>query len=192
MEAAKSDKNDAKLATTRLLVALDGSDFSDQVLRFCAEHLTGRNEKVTFVHVYEYNTVPAVGPGAAMAGLNINEMNNELRKQAVSKGTKYLHQAAKKAKSLGFVPDEMKLLEGKPSMASAKHALLEYTKQTQPSMLICGSRGLGAMGRMFLGSTSDFLVHSCDCTVMIVKGAPGKNNSDAQNGSSGEKETLVT
>jgi len=100
--------------------------------------------------------------------LNLTEMNDELRKQAISKGTKYLQQAAKKAMALGFKPDEMKLLEGRPS-SSAKHAILEYSDKTLPSMLVCGSRGLGAMGRMFLGSTSDFLVHNCKCTVMIVK-----------------------
>lgn len=149
--------------------------------------------KVTFAHVYEYNTVPAVGPGAAMEGLNINEMNNELRKQAVSRGTKYLHQAAKMAKSLGFKPDEMKLLEGKPSMSSAKQALLEYTIQTQPLMIICCSRGLGAMGRMFLGSTSDFLVHNCKCSVVIVKSNPPEKQCNPQpDNSSGEKAALLS
>mmetsp|Transcript_4315 Transcript_4315/g.8541 ORF Transcript_4315/g.8541 Transcript_4315/m.8541 type:complete len:118 (+) Transcript_4315:390-743(+) len=100
--------------------------------------------------------------------LNLTEMNNGLRKQAIDKGKKYLQQAAKKAMTLGFKPDEMKLLEGRPS-SSAKHAILDYSDKTRPSMLVCGSRGLGAMGRMFLGSTSDFLVHNCKCTVMIVK-----------------------
>jgi len=54
---------------TRILVALDGSKYSDQVLQFCADHLKGRTAKLTFVHVYEYHLVSAPpGPGFALAG----------------------------------------------------------------------------------------------------------------------------
>jgi len=29
--------------------------------------------------------------------------------------------------------------------------------------------GMGAVGRAFLGSVSDYLVHNCDCSVVVVK-----------------------
>jgi len=39
--------------------------------------------------------------------LNLTEMNNGLRKQAIDKGKKYLQQAAKKAMTLGKPPPQM-------------------------------------------------------------------------------------
>ena len=67
---------------------------------------------------------------------------------------------------IGLKVHELKLLE---PTESSKRVILAYTEKYKPTMLVCGNRGMGAMGRMFVGSTSDFLVHNCKCTVVIVK-----------------------
>ena len=48
-------------------------------------------------------------------------------------------------------------------------AIYEFVEDTKPNLLICGSRGMGAMGRAFIGSVSDYLMHNVSCTIMIVK-----------------------
>jgi len=60
----------------------------------------------------------------------------------------------------------------------AKYALLKYVEKVTPDFLVCGSRGMGAVGRALLGSTSDFLAHNANCSVVIVKGdLPNKAKS---------------
>jgi len=79
-----------------------------------------------------------------------------------------LKKLGKRAQTLGFKPDDMKLLVGAP-VSSVKQAIVDYTKSEKADALLCGSRGMGAVGRAFLGSVSDYLVHNCDCSVVVVK-----------------------
>jgi len=63
---------------------------------------------------------------------------------------------------------ELKLLVAHPS-TSVKVALCDYVNKIKPDMLICGSRGMNAMGRILIGSVSDYLVHNSCCSTLIVK-----------------------
>jgi nucleotide-binding universal stress UspA family protein len=50
-------------------------------------------------------------------------------------------------------------------------ALVDYLEAHPMDLLIMGSRGLSAPGRLFLGSVSDAVVHHAPCPVLIVKQA---------------------
>lgn len=60
----------------------------------------------------------------------------------------------------------MHLLQGDP-----KEQILALAENMKPTMLVIGSRGLGAFKRTFLGSVSDYCVHNCPCPVVVVKKA---------------------
>mmetsp|Transcript_5744 Transcript_5744/g.11379 ORF Transcript_5744/g.11379 Transcript_5744/m.11379 type:complete len:113 (-) Transcript_5744:482-820(-) len=96
------------------------------------------------------------------------DVNEAVRKAAVEKGTKFLQECSKKLSAEGSGADELKLLLIHPS-TSVKGAICDYTGDIKPDLLVCGSRGMGAMGRAFLGSTSDYLMHNAKCSTMIVK-----------------------
>jgi nucleotide-binding universal stress UspA family protein len=51
----------------------------------------------------------------------------------------------------------------------ARDNIIRKTKELGASVLIMGSRGLGAIKRTLIGSVSDFCVHHCECPVIIVK-----------------------
>lgn len=46
--------------------------------------------------------------------------------------------------------------------------ILEIAREHNTSMIIIGTRGLGAISRFMLGSTSDFLVHNSEFPVCVV------------------------
>ncbi|GAB5360947.1 hypothetical protein AAMO2058_000672000 [Amorphochlora amoebiformis] len=184
---AKAEEKEEE--STHVVVALDKSRYSEYVLDWCASHINKIADRITFVHAYEYSSVPIMpGPGFAATGLNIVELNKEVRENAIKAGTDFLQNAARRAKKIGFAPHELKLVEGGPGR-TPKQAILDFTEKYKPDMLICGSRGMGAVSRMFLGSVSDYLLHQCKCTVVVVKtpedlpekkdnAAPKKDNVD--------------
>mmetsp|Transcript_7030 Transcript_7030/g.8577 ORF Transcript_7030/g.8577 Transcript_7030/m.8577 type:complete len:104 (-) Transcript_7030:60-371(-) len=55
---------------------------------------------------------------------------------------------------------------------TTKQSLLDAIENMQPTIIACGSRGMGWMSRMMLGSVSDFLVHNAQCTVCVIKVDP--------------------
>ena len=47
--------------------------------------------------------------------------------------------------------------------------ILDYIKENDIDLVVCGSRGLSQVTGWLLGSVSRKLVHYADCSVMIVK-----------------------
>jgi len=70
--------------------------------------------------------------------------------------------------SQGVKSVESKVLLAHPSK-SVKGLLCEHADNLKPDVIVCGSRGKGYMGRLFLGSVSDYLMHNAKCTVMVIK-----------------------
>uniref|UniRef100_A0A6V3JQ06 UspA domain-containing protein n=1 Tax=Lotharella globosa TaxID=91324 RepID=A0A6V3JQ06_9EUKA len=99
------------------------------------------------------------------------------RTQAKEKASKNLRKYSQQMENLGRKPDNLVVMLAEPQ-EKAKYALLKYVEKVKPDFLVCGSRGMGAMGRMLLGSTSDFLAHSASCSVVIVKGEPKAKEID--------------
>jgi len=52
---------------------------------------------------------------------------------------------------------------------SAKQRITKYIENSGASMVVVASRGAGALGRAFVGSFSDYLVHQVDVPVLVAK-----------------------
>mmetsp|Transcript_11914 Transcript_11914/g.14155 ORF Transcript_11914/g.14155 Transcript_11914/m.14155 type:complete len:114 (-) Transcript_11914:32-373(-) len=93
----------------------------------------------------------------------------KMKQAALKKGQEYLKKCTEFLKEKNFPVSIVKIITLNPPSSSVKIALCEYSNEVQPDVIVCGSRGLGYMGRTFLGSVSDYLVHNAKCTVMVVK-----------------------
>jgi len=124
---------------------------------------------VTFLHAYSFSPVTFIpGPSLAYSADAIEKSNQAFEQAAIRKGTELLKAYARDSAKLGRKPDELKLIQAEPYM-SAKTAILDFTETAEPDFLVCGSRGMGAMGRMLIGSVSDYLTHNAKCSVLVVK-----------------------
>lgn len=56
----------------------------------------------------------------------------------------------------------------------AREELTRKIEELNVDLLVIGSRGLGAIKRIFVGSTSDHLVHHAHCPVILVKDTSAK------------------
>ena len=60
---------------------------------------------------------------------------------------------------------EPHLLQGTPV-----DAILDLCEELQPGLLVMGSRGLGPVGRLVVGSVSEGVVHHARCPVLVLRG----------------------
>jgi nucleotide-binding universal stress UspA family protein len=60
---------------------------------------------------------------------------------------------------------EPHLLQGPPI-----DAILDLCDELRPGLVVMGSRGLGPVGRIFVGSVSEGVVHHARCPVLVVRG----------------------
>ncbi len=137
----------------RILVAVDGSESALKAARMAAEIAQRFGAKLTLVHV-----VPRLLLPPDVYGLTIAEVEKEHRA--------YADALLEKAAAALQGPDlelGRTVLYGSPAEAIAEEAATGDV-----GMVVVGSRGHGAVARMFLGSVSDRLVHISPKPVLVV------------------------
>jgi nucleotide-binding universal stress UspA family protein len=137
----------------RILVAVDGSEPSLAAARMAAEMAQRFGSKLTFVHVVPRLTLPP-----DVYGLTLAEVEKEHRAYA----DKLLEKATAALASTGLEISTT-VRYGAPAEAIAEEAA-----GGDVGMVVVGSRGHGAVARMFLGSVSDRLVHISPKPVLVV------------------------
>jgi len=58
---------------------------------------------------------------------------------------------------------------GRLETGQPRDVICYVTKEESPDLLVLGSRGLGSIERLMLGSVSDYVVHHCVSPVLIVR-----------------------
>ncbi len=138
----------------RILVAVDGSDASIKAARMAADIALRFGAKLTLVHV-----VPKLLLPPDVYGLTIAEVEKEHRAYA----DRLLEKAVAALDEPG-IDVTTNVLYGSPA-----EAIAEESAATDIGMIVVGSRGHGAVARMFLGSVSDRLVHIGPKPVLVVR-----------------------
>jgi nucleotide-binding universal stress UspA family protein len=137
----------------RILVAVDGSEPSLKAARMAADIALRFGSKLTLVHV-----VPKLVLPPDVYGLTIAEVEKEHRAYADRILERAVASLEEPSLEIGT-----SVLYGSPAEAIAEEAAAGDV-----GMLVVGSRGYGAVARMFLGSVSDRVVHISPKPVLVV------------------------
>jgi nucleotide-binding universal stress UspA family protein len=137
----------------RILVAVDGSQPSVKAARMAADIAQRFGAKLTLIHV-----VPKLLLPPDVYGLTIAEVEKEHRAYAEN----LLQKAIELLQEPG-VQVSTTVLYGSPAESIAEEAAA-----SDVGMVVIGSRGHGAVARMFLGSVSDRLIHISPKPILVV------------------------
>ncbi|MFN8434571.1 MAG: universal stress protein [Anaerolineales bacterium] len=137
----------------RILLAVDGSEHALHATRKAAE-LARLMKPQEFRIVVAYDPIP----------LYLGEPNMQL---VITNRKGEAEEVLKAAtQEVGTLPCELhtEILEGDPASA-----ILEVAKIRNSDVIIMGSRGLGRLAGLLLGSTSQKVVSHAPCPVLIVR-----------------------
>jgi nucleotide-binding universal stress UspA family protein len=140
-------------AVRRILLATDLSTASDGATRQAIDLARDLGANLVVVSVID----PAV-PGAA--GGHIQRMDQ--RRQARESSAQDVVLRGRRA----GVRVSFMVWEGEPGPSIVDAAVSE-----QVDMVIVGSHGRGSVGRLFIGSVSEFVVRNSPCPVLVVRGS---------------------
>jgi nucleotide-binding universal stress UspA family protein len=135
-----------------ILLAVDGSDHAIHAARIAAE--LAKCHKSTLTLVAAYDPVPPY----------LGEPNFQIILDAqLQESDKNI---AKTLEILGDLPGEVhtEVLQGPPA-----EAILDVAKNRECDLIVMGSRGLGQLTGLLLGSQSQKVVQHAECPVLIVK-----------------------
>ncbi|MBP2629791.1 MAG: UspA protein [Firmicutes bacterium] len=135
----------------RILVPVDGSDSSDRAIDQAIYLAEICEAKIDFIYVANINQ------------LAINACLSDAILEAVTKAGNVILDRA-----LAKVPENIKA-EGFSETGSPAIVILDVAENENSDLIVMGSRGLGVVKGVLLGSVSQHLVEQAKCPVMVVK-----------------------
>ncbi len=136
-----------------MLLAVDGSDHSMRAAQHAGELARALSSRIVRIMV-AFEPIPDY----------FGEPN---RQQAIDARLEQANGILAKAQAaVGKIPGEIhtELIEGTPA-----EAIIGVAKTRGSSVIVMGSRGLGSMADLVLGSTSHKVVSHAPCPVLIVR-----------------------
>jgi nucleotide-binding universal stress UspA family protein len=155
----------------RIVVGLDGSPGSLRALLFAAQEAQVRHGVLHLVSAYDVSSMSYGYAGGMNIGFDASAWEDGLRGAAEER----LKEAADTVAAL--VPGASEHLKTTVVEGRASQVLLEAARGA--TMLVVGSRGVGALTRLLLGSTSTEVVHHARLPVTVV---PADENVDQDAG----------
>lgn len=147
----------------KILVAYDGSPAADAAIDLVLKRPWPERTQVRVLTVIE---IPLFYPMAS--GIEVYPPLSESVLQSLREGaTRSAQAAVEKLKSKPGIQPTFEVREG-----AVKSALLDAIREWGSDLVLVGSHGKGAFGRLFLGSVSHALVAHAPCNVEVVR-SPG-------------------
>lgn len=141
----------------RILIATDGSRDALAATRMGGELARAQGAKVILVHAV---AMPPVIPGAVAPPTDYMTYLDEQAKHAIAASEKVL-------KDYG-VESEAVVVRSSP----AANVILNVADDRDVDLIVIGHRGMGAIGRLFLGSVSNRVVHESRRPVLLAPPPP--------------------
>ncbi len=136
----------------KILVGVDGSEHALKAVRLAGE--LARTCSADLVIVHAYAPIPA----------GLGEPNLQ---QAISERLNEANEVLERAlQEVGFTPKtvETEALEG-----GAADVILRVAEVREVDLIVVGSRGLGALASLLLGSQSQDVIQRATCPVLVVR-----------------------
>lgn len=143
-----------------ILVAIDGSPASTKALDMAIELSQKFGSRIHLLHVVRSMQVPLT-PGLMDEYEKLERQRHDLLKGA---GESSLNQAKRAAESKGVDVVETGIGSGDPATA-----IIDHAKKHAIDLIVLGSRGLGRVEGMLMGSVSRKVSNSTNVNCLIVK-----------------------
>ncbi len=144
----------------RILLAVDGSEYTEKVIEKGLVLAEGLNAEVTIVTVAgEYVFSPRVS--LQFSDDNWDRINKHLKEEA----EEIVENAAKPFRDKGLIVKTKAVI----SHQAPADAICELASEGDFDLIVVGSRGLRGIKEMFLGSVSNKVAHKGCTSVLIVK-----------------------
>ena len=144
----------------RVLLAIDGSPFSEAAIAEVAERPWPHGTVVEVLTVVHVSTPMALDPAFVMAAIHVDQMD-EQRHLASVLVSAAAEQIKRREPDVAVVT---KVLEGIP-----KDVIVEEADAWDATLIVMGSHGYGRFRRMILGSVAGAVVANARCSVQVVR-----------------------
>lgn len=163
--------SDRLLPYNNLLVPIDFSEHSKKTIEYATQLAALAGARIKILHVLrlpEYSE--PFYEGLYIDHEEIEEIKTHVE-TAKRKASAQLSRVAEQIRAKGMEAEPI-LKVGNPY-----EKIVSAAKETGVDLIVIGSHGHGALGRLLLGSTAERVVQYAPCPVLVVTVAPGHHQS---------------
>ena len=143
----------------KILLAIDGSKYSDATVQALAAQIRTENAQVLVLQIVEpriYSTPPQMAAGYQP------EMA-EIMKEQFKRAQESVDRSAATLRSAGFEANT-RVLEAEP-----RTGILDLANEWHADLIVLGSHGRKGLQRFMLGSVAESVARGAYCSVLIVR-----------------------
>jgi nucleotide-binding universal stress UspA family protein len=154
----------------KILVALDQTDFSQQVFDTAISLAQTLDAQLMLVHVLSPLEASYPSPVFALSGVypmlrtEDVEVHWQQWRMAETAGLEFLQSRTAVATAAGVTAEFTQAL-GDPG-----RAICALARTWEANLILIGRRGYKGLGEFFVGSVSNYVVHHAGCSVLTVQG----------------------
>ncbi|CAH1782032.1 unnamed protein product [Owenia fusiformis] len=146
-------------ATSVIIIPVDRSNHAEAAFNWYADNVYRPNHEVHIVHVHE-PVVPTTGASYWAFNASAYEAFLLEDKKKVDKLLAVYDNFLKERNMKGKTHHQVNNNPGT--------AIVHYAEELKGTMVVMGSRGMGAVRRTFLGSVSDYVLHHAHIPVLVI------------------------
>jgi nucleotide-binding universal stress UspA family protein len=145
----------------KIIIATDGSDFSDEAVRKACELIVNpQHAEIKIVSVYQpYIPIDSFPQSAAYY--------DEYRVAMHTAGDVIAQKAV--TTIYDRFPRTDIIITTLVTTGATDQVIVETAKDWNADLIVVGSHGRGFWGRVMIGSVSDSVVHNAHCSVLVVR-----------------------
>ncbi len=140
----------------KILVATDGSKSANKAVETAASIAKSVGAELKIAHVVYIPPYAYTGGGYALS---------EIYKDLTEEGKRIAAEAAKLADDNG-VHAIVELID---NQRSPVQAIVDLAEEDKSDLVVVGTRGLGGLKKVFLGSVANGVVHYAKCSVLVTR-----------------------
>lgn len=145
---------------SKIVVGLDGSETSDNALRMACDLAKNYKSEIYLVHTPQPETV-AFAMGAVSGYHTATSMPSSV--EVSEAAAKVIDSAKAIASDFGVTIADADTERGEPA-----HQIVNCAETVGADLIVTGRRGLGSLGALIQGSTSQHVNHHAKCACLSV------------------------
>ncbi|MGD9563110.1 MAG: universal stress protein [Pyrinomonadaceae bacterium] len=143
----------------KILIATDGSEFSDAAVEECCRIITGPEGTQVKVMSTYHEVVPIDNFAQSAEYAKELEQKEHGHAEAI---------AGRAADRIRECHPGVEITE-QVSVGAADRSIIESAEEWGADLVVIGSHGRGFWGRLLVGSVTDAVVHHAPCSVLVVR-----------------------
>lgn len=157
MQESLCDRGEEAQAFRRIVAAVDGSECSVHALKTAVRLAQSEGAELTILHVMVISL--------ALYSGDIGQPLAQVEAKEKSCGERITTRAESVAREAG-IPVKVAMIE---ATDSAARGITDYAARNGADLIVVGTRGLGSLKRLLLGSVAAGVVHCAPCPVLVVR-----------------------